>query len=137
MNHMKVKLLIAGLLVGVALTYLAYAGVQKGWVYYLQVDQFTQDTQYHSQRVRLCGKVGTENVVAQPAQLTATFSLMGDSSQVPVVYRGVIPDLFKPGCEVVVEGQLDEQGVFQSNVLMTKCASKYSGDHIERLENKS
>ena len=136
MNAMKVKLIVAVLLVGSAVAYLAYAGVQKGWVYYLNVDQFTQDTQYHSQRVRLCGKVAEQNVIAKPAQLTASFALLGESSQVPVVYHGVIPDLFKPGCEVVVEGQLDDQGVFQSDVLMTKCASKYSGDHTDRLEDK-
>ena len=136
MNHLRIKLLVAGLVVAGALAYLTYAGVQKGWVYYLQVDQFTQNAQYHDQRVRLCGKVAEKNVTVQPAQLTATFPLKGDTSQVSVVYHGVVPDLFKPGCEVVVEGRLDQQGVFQATVLMTKCASKYTGDHTERLEKK-
>ena len=43
----------------------------------------------------------------------------------PVTYAGVLPDLFKPGGEVVVEGRLDAAGTFKADVLMTKCASKY------------
>lgn len=137
MNHLRTKLLIASLFLGVALAYLAYAGVQTGWVYYLQVDRFTQDAQYHRQRVRLCGIVAEDNVTVQPAQLTAMFPLKGATTQIPVVYRGIVPDLFKPGCEVVVEGKLDEQGVFQASVLLTKCASKYTGEHSNRMENKT
>lgn len=136
MTHLKTKMIVAGLLVSACLTYLVFAGVQSGWVYYVQVDAFTQDVQYHNQRVRLCGIVAQEGVDAQPAQLMASFPLMGQTSQVNVVYKGVIPDLFKPGVEVVVEGQLDEQGVFQASTLLTKCASKYTGDHAERMENQ-
>jgi cytochrome c-type biogenesis protein CcmE len=138
MNHLRTKLIVAGLLVSACLSYLVFAGVQSGWVYYVQVDAFTQDAKFQSQRVRLCGKVGlAEDVDAKPAQLLASFPLLGSTSKVDVVYKGVIPDLFKPGCEVVVEGQLDEQGVFQATTLLTKCASKYTGDHIERLEGQS
>jgi cytochrome c-type biogenesis protein CcmE len=37
--------------------------------------------------------------------------------------------MFKAGCDVVAEGNLDRAGVFQSDKLMTKCASKYEGEH--------
>jgi len=37
----------------------------------------------------------------------------------------VVPDMFKSGAEIVVEGKQDAAGVFQADVLMTKCASKY------------
>ena len=46
---------------------------------------------------------------------------------VPVVYRGSVPDLFRPGRDVVVEGRL-RNGVFVAvpGTLVTKCPSKYS-----------
>jgi cytochrome c-type biogenesis protein CcmE len=138
MNHLRSKLLIAGVLLTLSVAYLSYAGVQKGWVYYLEVDPFVGGVQYQDQRVRLCGRVAEEGVNASKAHLTALFVIEGANERVPVLYRGVIPDLFKPGCEVVVEGQLDEAGVFQADVMLTKCASKYEAeDHAKRLEAKS
>jgi len=38
-----------------------------------------------------------------------------------------IPDLFKDGAEVIVEGKYDE-GLFIADNLMTKCASRYEAE---------
>ena len=48
------------------------------------------------------------------------------AARVPVVYRGSVPDLFKTGRDVVVEGTL-RNGVFvaKPGSLITKCPSKY------------
>ena len=40
----------------------------------------------------------------------------------------VVPDTFQADREVVVEGTLDESGVFRADTLLTKCASKYESD---------
>jgi cytochrome c-type biogenesis protein CcmE len=47
----------------------------------------------------------------------------------PVVYASLeVPDLFKDGAEVVVEGQLPAQDVaFQATNLLAKCPSKFEG----------
>ena len=49
------------------------------------------------------------------------------STRVPVVYHGSVPDLFKTGRHVVVEGTL-RQGTFvaKPGSLETKCPSKYA-----------
>ena len=49
------------------------------------------------------------------------------TASVPVVYKGSVPDLFKTGREVVVDGKL-RSGVFVAvpNTLVTKCPSKYT-----------
>jgi cytochrome c-type biogenesis protein CcmE len=46
---------------------------------------------------------------------------------IPVVYKGSVPDLFRTGRDVVVDGRL-QTGVFFAvpGTLMTKCPSKYS-----------
>jgi cytochrome c-type biogenesis protein CcmE len=48
-------------------------------------------------------------------------------ASVPVVYKGSVPDLFKTGREVVVDGKL-RGGTFVAvpNTLVTKCPSKYA-----------
>lgn len=125
MTHTRTKLIVAGLAIASAVGFLAVAGVKEGWVYYLQVDQFVQSPNYHNQRVRLHGRVGEADFISSPADLRANFVLHGETASQAIEYHGVIPDLFKQDVDVVVEGQLDEAGVFQADTLMTKCASKY------------
>ena len=127
MTHLKVKLGIAGVILAGAVTYLAIAGMQKGWVYTMGVEQYLDQTTQHGQRIRICGTVAAEGIEKQPAQLRANFYIKGTDKELRVAYRGVVPDLFKEGAEVVVEGKQDAAGVFQADVLMTKCASKYEG----------
>jgi cytochrome c-type biogenesis protein CcmE len=50
-----------------------------------------------------------------------------NASRVPVDYKGSVPDLFKAGRHIVVEGTL-RNGVFvaKPGSLVTKCPSKYA-----------
>lgn len=126
MAHIRTKLIVAGVVLATALGYLAFAGVKKGWVYYVEVDQFLAELDQHrGQRVRLTGVPAAEGFTANPGLLSARFTLEGKTQRLAVAYRGAIPDMFKPGAKVVVEGRLDDAGVFQADVLLTKCASKY------------
>jgi cytochrome c-type biogenesis protein CcmE len=82
-----------------------------------------------SGEVALVGKVtGRPNGDAHGAQgLRFRLRDVEGSSSVPVVYRGSVPDLFKIGREVRVEGRL-RSGVFiaKRDSLRTKCPSKYT-----------
>ncbi|NIV47932.1 MAG: hypothetical protein GWN46_14570, partial [Gammaproteobacteria bacterium] len=56
-----------------------------------------------------------------------------------VHYHGIIPDTFVDGADVVVEGQLQSDGVFSAHTLLAKCPSKYEsadeyGDATETAE---
>jgi len=130
MNRNRMKFAIAGLILIGSLTYLAVAATRGGYVYHVTVDKFQSSPQYRAQRIRLCGTVDSANCIADSAALSARFNLKGTAASVVVQYHGTIPDLFKAGREVVVEGQLDNAGVFQADVLMTKCASKYETDKM-------
>ena len=48
------------------------------------------------------------------------------SASVPVVYHGTVPDMFRKGREVAVQGAL-RNGIFvaKRDTLVTKCPSKY------------
>jgi cytochrome c-type biogenesis protein CcmE len=143
MKSIRIKLAIAGVILAAAFSYLAAAGMQKGWVYLVSVDQYLADSQYANQRVRLHGKVAQGGLASNKAALNATFNLTGASpaegKSLQVNYRGPIPDLFAAGRDVVVEGKRDAAGVFQADVLMTKCASKYEpgSPHANKPELKS
>ena len=57
----------------------------------------------------------------------ATYAKGHPDARVPVSYTGTVPDLFKTGREVVVEGTL-RNGTFvaKPGTLSTKCPSKYA-----------
>lgn len=129
MSRATVKYIAAGAVLLAAVGYLAYASMKGGWAsYHVSVDEFVGNSKFQNQRVRLAGNVAAEGLVSNPGRTGAQFTLVGQTQHMPVVYKGVVPDMFKPGGEVVVEGRLDKDGVFRADVMMTKCASKYESD---------
>jgi len=82
----------------------------------------------HNGQVSLMGQViGTPKGDAHAAGLRFQLRDVKGTTTVPVVYKGSVPDLFKTGRDVVVDGRL-RNGVFVAvpNTLVTKCPSKYS-----------
>jgi len=82
----------------------------------------------HTGKVSLVGKVvGIPSGDAHAGGLRFRLSDRNGAASVPVVYKGSVPDLFKTGREVVVDGTL-RGGVFVAvpNTLVTKCPSKYT-----------
>ena len=81
----------------------------------------------HDGRVSVAGKVvGQPSGTARgPGGLRFTLRDVQGSASVPVVYHGSVPDLFRTGRDVSVEGSL-QNGVFVADKLVTKCPSKYT-----------
>ena len=125
MSAMRTKILLASLLTAGAVGYLAFAGVKGGWAYNVPVDQFVSDAAYHDRRVQLCGIVAASGFQLDRAHLTASFQIAGQTTTLPVIFHGSIPDMFRVGSQVVVEGKMGDNNVFMAQSLLTKCASKY------------
>jgi cytochrome c-type biogenesis protein CcmE len=83
----------------------------------------------HKGNVALVGKVvGTPEGDGHAASgLRFDLQDVKGSATVPVVYRGSVPDQFKTGRELRLEGRL-ENGVFvaKKDSMRTKCPSKYT-----------
>jgi cytochrome c-type biogenesis protein CcmE len=58
--------------------------------------------------------------------LHVTFTEKDGTASMPVEYRGTLPDIFKPGITVVVEGRLGTDGIFHARSLLAKCPSRFS-----------
>lgn len=121
------KFLIGGLIILVALGYLMFAALREGGMYYLTVSEFrAKEQSILGERVRVNGEVVTDSVVWDTASSTARFILIDGGASLPVVYKGIVPDLlFLPGASAVVEGVYNSQGFFEAKTLLTKCPSKY------------
>ena len=83
----------------------------------------------HSGRVSLTGMVvgRVAGDAHQARGMRFTLRDRNGTATVPVVYRGSVPDLFRSGRDVMIDGRLKD-GVFVAypGTLVTKCPSKYS-----------
>ena len=78
--------------------------------------------------IRISGHVSPGTIVSDTTQAKVEFTVFEreSGSTLPVVYQGIIPDTFKDNAEVVVEGRYHTEGnLFEANVLLAKCPSKY------------
>jgi cytochrome c-type biogenesis protein CcmE len=77
----------------------------------------------------LTGKVVDGSVRRQDDELRFRVRDRDGSASVPVVYSGVVPDPFREGREVIVDGEL-RKGTFvaERDSLVTKCPSKFTKD---------
>ena len=73
------------------------------------------------------GKVVANSVARKGDELRFRIRDRDGKASVPVVYRGVVPDPFREGREVIVSGELT-RGTFvaERDSLVTKCPSKFT-----------
>ena len=67
--------------------------------------------------VRLGGMVETGSVRRAADGVTFRFTVTDGQARTPVVYRGIVPDLFREGSGVVAEGQVRGSGFVADNIL--------------------
>ena len=119
--------IVGGIVILAAIIYLVYANTQATAAYYMTVAELRHCTNCTAQSVRVAGIVQKGSVVRNDAKQEVSFSIADGSGSQPlsVVYSGVIPDIFAPGIQVVVEGHYNGQGLFQAQTLLAKCPSKF------------
>ena len=122
----KKRFFVSGIIIFLALGYLGYMGFQSSATYYYTVSEVTgQGSSIYDENVRVNGQVASGSVQQETVGRTLKFTISDDEESLPVVYQGVVPDAFKVGNEVVVEGHLNSDGIFQANTILVKCPSKY------------
>ncbi|HZR42389.1 MAG TPA: cytochrome c maturation protein CcmE [Ktedonobacteraceae bacterium] len=124
-KRLPLSFLLAGIAILGAIVYLVYANTQANAVYYMTVPELKQCTTCVTQSVRVAGVVQSGTIVRDDAHQTISFTIADSNSTLQVVYSGVVPDIFRPGIQVVVEGHYTGKGPFQAQTLLAKCPSKF------------
>ena len=121
-------------LVGVAavVTYLIWTGVSETMVYYMTpvelVEKVEADPSFHDVGVKVGGMVVEGSYSRVEGELLHVFTirdLVDESTTFTVEFRDALPDTFTDQVEVVLEGKLRADGVFEATTLLTKCGSRY------------
>ncbi len=120
------RVIFVGAIVLIAIAALSYIGVSKFATYDITVSEFVAKAgSFTGKQVRVVGEIVPGSVNQDTKNFTLSFTIADGNVSLPVVYQGVVPDTFKEGTDIVVEGKSDQQGVFQASQLITKCPAKY------------
>lgn len=106
-----------------ALTWVAVKGLTGNLVYYLTPTDVSNHKAAVDQRVRLGGYVVPGSVSHTGGSLT--FTVTDGGTTMTVVDIGTVPELFRDGQGVVVEGALGADGRFHSDTLLVKHNGEY------------
>jgi cytochrome c-type biogenesis protein CcmE len=118
------RLVVALSVAAVLAVFLLYTSIAGGGTPVVRPSQLAG----HHGRVSLMGQVvGRPSGDAHAAGKRFQLRDVKGMKTVTVVYKGSVPDLFKTGRDVVVDGRL-RNGVFIAvpDTLVTKCPSKYA-----------
>ncbi|MDD2967029.1 MAG: cytochrome c maturation protein CcmE [Desulfovibrionaceae bacterium] len=112
--------------------FLVYSGLSENSVYFLNVSEALASPAEKLHNVRLFGTVAEQDLQMGQAGGGVRFVLLDKDNMgqsLVVNYTGAVPDTFKAGAEVIVEGGLGTGGLFTAKTLMTKCPSKYQKEN--------
>lgn len=122
----KTKVIAISLFVTSIFGYLMYTGLRDTMTYYLTVPEvLASSVKVQTETLRVGGNVSPQSVQWDPKALKLFFKIGDDNALLDVAYQGVVPDSFKPGREVIIEGRYQGNGQFTATTIMPKCASKY------------
>jgi cytochrome c-type biogenesis protein CcmE len=130
----RIRLLLAFGVLGLGLLFLVSQGFKGTMVYSITVSELAERAETgRLDGIRVVGQVVEGSIDHRPAENFLAFAMTDGTAQVPVTYRGIVPDTFGEMGEVTVEGSYTPEGDFQATFLMAKCPSKYEVDE-EDLE---
>lgn len=118
----------AGLSIAIGLTLFALS--QNIDLFYTPT-QVAQGEVSPGDRVRIGGMVKEGSVYSAQDSLQVRFATTDYAYDVDVHYEGILPDLFREGQGVVVEGSIDSAGVFQASRVLAKHDENYMSPEVK------
>jgi cytochrome c-type biogenesis protein CcmE len=113
---------LAALGVAVALVLKAF---NSNLVFFFTPSQVAAHEAPSGRAFRIGGLVEAGSVVRDKDALTVRFRVTDTAQTIPVVYTGILPDLFREGKGVVAQGRLESDGSFHATEVLAKHDENY------------
>lgn len=122
----RVKFVIGGAVIALAIIYLIFTATQSTAAYFLTVEELhDKGSAIFDRNVRVSGKVVGDTIDFNSRDLILRFQIVGEGGEtLPVVFNGPKPDQMRHDAEAIVEGKFDGEE-FTAQELLLKCPSRY------------
>jgi len=111
---------------------LAMWGLRDRASYFYTPADIAAGKAHDGEAMRLGGMVEQGSIRRAPDGVTISFVVTDGKAQTPVVYRGIVPDLFREGSGAVAEGRL-EKGTFVADTILAKHDERYMPPQLGNL----
>jgi len=124
-RHKKLTIIIVSVAaLGLAIT-LVLDAFQSNLVFFFSPTQVAANEAPQGKSFRIGGLVEEGSVKRQSDGVTVSFVVTDTAKFIPVLYTGILPDLFKEGKGVVAQGKLSPDGVFLADEVLAKHDENY------------
>ena len=121
----KVKIFLAVAVLAGAFGYFAFVAFESATRFYYTVGEVHESAR-EGEVVRVSGKLVPDSFLREEDSTLARFTLTDGTQNLTAIHDGVVPDLFfNEHSEIILEGELRPDGVFESHDVTVKCPSKY------------
>ena len=121
------KILIGLLILVTGLSYFGFIAFGSATVYYYTVTELNDIGPTPPDKlVRVKGKLDPSSFYRNKGSTVAHFTLSDDGGTLYATHDGVLPDLFfNEHSEIILEGEYQPNGIFDSQTVIVSCPSKY------------
>ncbi len=123
LRQKRLALLAGGIVLLIAATALVVSAFRENLVFFFTPSQVVAKEAPQGRIFRIGGLVEVGSVKREGVDVS--FRVTDTAQVVPVVYTGILPDLFQEGKGVVAQGQLDASGVFRAREVLAKHDENY------------
>jgi len=124
-KHQRLILILLAVTALLGAVLLAMWGLQDRAAYFVTPSDIVAGMVTPDKAMRLGGMVVKGSLKRDPDGLTIRFTVSDTKAITPVVYRGIVPNLFREGSGVVAEGRLGPNGLFVADTILAKHDERY------------
>ena len=124
-RHKRIGIILVGLAGLAFAAFLVANAFRQNLVFFFSPTQVVAKEAPVNRTFRVGGLVEDGTLKRDPDGLTVRFNVTDTAKSIPVVYKGILPDLFKEGRGCVAQGKIGPDGVFQADQVLAKHDENY------------
>jgi len=133
-KHQRLVLVLLAVTALVGAAVLAMWGLSDRAAYFRTPQDIAAGRAHVGEPIRLGGMVKPGSIARQRDGVSIAFVVTDGPADVPVRFRGIVPDLFKEGGGVVAEGRLEPGGSFVADTILAKHDERYMPPQMGNLQ---
>jgi cytochrome c-type biogenesis protein CcmE len=138
-RHKRIAFIVIALASLSVAAFLVLSAFQNNLVFFFSPTQVAAKEAPVDRTFRIGGLVQEGTLKREADGLTVRFTVTDTAQSIPVVYKGILPDLFKEGRGCVAQGKLNSDGVFHAEQVLAKHDENYmppeAGEAIDKAKH--